>query len=155
MRVLHVIPAVASRYGGPSAAITPMCRALMDAGLDVRLVSTDADGPGRLAVSLGEDTTWGGVPTLFFPNDATESFKYSRSMAAWLDAHVREFDLVHIHAVLSHAPIAAGAACRRAGVPYIVRPLGTVASWSLASKPWRKKLLLALGARLRRSRTSR
>ena len=27
-------------YGGPSAAITPMCRALMDVGLDVRLVST-------------------------------------------------------------------------------------------------------------------
>ena len=147
MRVLHVIPSVASRYGGPSAAIGPMCRALIDAGVDVHLASTDADGPGHLAVPLEVDTTWDEVPARFFRNDATEAFKYSRGMAAWLRRHVRDFDLVHVHAVLSHAPIAAAAACRRAGVPYVVRPLGTIASWSLGRKAWRKRVLLALAAR--------
>jgi glycosyltransferase involved in cell wall biosynthesis len=31
-------------------------------------------------------------------------------------------------------------------VPYVVRPLGTIASWSLSRKAWRKRLLLSLGA---------
>ncbi len=146
MRVLHVIPSVAARYGGPSAAIGPMCRALIDAGADTWIATTDADGPSHLPVPLGEPTTWDGVPALFFRKDATESFKYSRGLAQWLDGHVRDFNVVHVHAVLSHAPLAAAAACRRAGVPYVVRPLGTLASWSLGRKAWRKKLLLTLAA---------
>lgn len=147
LRVLHVIPSVAPRYGGPSEVIGPMCGALRDAGVDARIATTDADGDTRLSVPLGAWTEWRGVPTLFFRRDASEAFKYSRGLGAWLRAHVAEFDLVHIHAVLSHAPLAAAAACRRYGVPYIVRPLGTIASWSLGRKAWRKKLLLSLAAR--------
>lgn len=147
MRVLHVIPSVAPRYGGPSSAIAPMCRALIAQGLTVHLVTTDADGPGRLDVPVDADTMWNGVPTSFVRRQATESFKYSRAMTRWLDVHVSAYDVVHVHALLSHAPLAAAAACRRAHVPYIVRPLGTLASWSLERKAWKKQLLLALGGR--------
>lgn len=146
MRALHVIPAVASRYGGPSTAIGPMCRALVNQGIETQILATDADGPGRLAVPLAAKTTWDGVPAIFFRRNASEAFKYSFGLSRWLRGHVQEFDVVHVHAVLSHASLAAGAACRRAGVPYIVRPLGTIARWSLGQKPWRKKAVLALAA---------
>jgi hypothetical protein len=53
MRVLHVIPAVAPRYGGPSRAIVEMCRALQARGIEPLIASTDADGAGRLSVELG------------------------------------------------------------------------------------------------------
>src|SRR2546430_3245120 len=33
-------------------------------------------------------------------------------------------------------------ACQRHGVPYLIRPLGHIESWSLAQKPLRKKLFL-------------
>jgi glycosyltransferase involved in cell wall biosynthesis len=141
------MPAVAPRYGGPSQVIAPMCGALRDAGADVMLLATDADGRDRLDVSLGETTDWHGVPAVFFHREFSEAFKYSLGLSRWVRRHAREFDLVHVHAVLSHAPLAAAAACRRAGVPCIVRPLGTIASWSLTRKAWRKKLLLSLGAR--------
>ena len=42
MRVLHVIPSVAERSGGPATAIVPMCRALQQHGVEVLLVTTDA-----------------------------------------------------------------------------------------------------------------
>src|SRR4051812_48377431 len=113
MRALHVIPAVAVRYGGPSAAIVPMCRALIEQGIDAQIATTDADGDATLAVPLGTTTSWEGVPAIFFRRNISEAFKYSRGMAAWLDGHVASFDVVHIHAVLSHAPLAAAAACRR------------------------------------------
>src|SRR4051794_31345052 len=76
MRVLHVIPAVAARYGGPSTAIAAMCRAVAAVGVEPFIVATDADGPRRLTVPLGETTTWDGVPAVFFKRDWSESYKY-------------------------------------------------------------------------------
>lgn len=143
VRVLHVIPAVATRYGGPSTAIVPMCQALAALGVDPVIVTTDADGPGRLPVQRGELTSWCGVPAVFFKKSVSESYKYSRGLAVWLDANVGRYDIVHIHALLSHACFAAAAACLRNGVPYVVRPLGTLAPWSLRQKAFRKRLLLA------------
>jgi glycosyltransferase involved in cell wall biosynthesis len=147
MKVLHVIPAVASRYGGPSTAVLQMCRALAAAGTSVEIATTDADGPGRLNARLGEATEIDGVPARVFARQWSEAFKYSRPLAAWLDGHMSDYDVVHVHALLSHACVAAARACRRHGVPYIVRPLGTLDPWSLAQKPWRKRLLLAAGGR--------
>ena len=147
MRILHVIPAVAAQYGGPSAAVVPMCDALLKSGQDVLIVATNADGDGRLDVPIGERTTWQGVPALFFEREFSESFKYSSGLARWLGPHVREFDVVHIHAVLSHACLSAARACRIGQVPFVMRPLGTLAPWSLGQKAFRKQAMLALGAR--------
>jgi glycosyltransferase involved in cell wall biosynthesis len=111
------------------------------------VVATDADGPGRLSVELGRPFAYAGVPTLFFSRQWSEAFKYSRPLAGWLKANVRSFDLVEIHAVFSHSSLAAAWACRRYGVPYIVRPLGSLAPWSLNQKRLRKFLLWHLGVK--------
>src|SRR5439155_17790873 len=105
MKILHVIPGVAPRYGGPSQAIIQMCRALQTEGEEVLIASTDADGASRLRVETGAPTVYQGVPTIFFPRQWSEAFKYSRSLARWLDANVDSFDVVHIHAVFSHSSI--------------------------------------------------
>ena len=147
MKVLHVIPAVAPRYGGPSAAVIGMCRALLSSGVDVMLASTDADGAGRLDVPHGQATTFDGVPAIFFPRQLSEAFKWSGALSRWLHDHVADFDVVHVHAVFSHSSIAAGRACVQANVPYLVRPLGTLDPWSLNRHPWRKKLLFAVAVR--------
>src|ERR1700735_3472259 len=123
MKILHVIPAVAPCYGGPSQAVIEMCLALQRADLDVELSTTDADGNGRLAVELDKPSLYHGVRTHFFRRDRSEAFKFSRSLQRWLDESVARYDIVHIHAVFSHATYAAAQACRRHQVPYIVRPL--------------------------------
>src|SRR5262249_39533579 len=71
----------------------------------------------------------------------------SFGLAQWLRRHVAEFDVVHIHAVLSHASLSAASACRTQRVPYVLRPLGTLAPWSLHQKAFRKRVMLDLGAR--------
>lgn len=145
MNVLHVIPAVAPRYGGPSQAVLGMGRVLTKQGVNVCIATTDADGPGRLRVAHGAVQSWQGVPAVFFPRQWSEAFKYSGPLAAWLGDHVTDFDVVHVHAVFSHACLAAANACRSSHVPYIVRPLGTLDPWSLRQKPIRKRLLWHLG----------
>lgn len=145
-RVLHVIPAVAARYGGPSRAVFGMCRALQERRIETTIATTDADGPGALTVPLGAPTIFDGVSTIFFRRQWSERFKYSRPMARWLDRHVKEFDAVHIHAVFSHVCLAAGRACQMHGVPYIVRPLGSLDPWSLRHRPLGKQVLLRMAA---------
>jgi glycosyltransferase involved in cell wall biosynthesis len=147
MKVLHVIPGVAPRYGGPSQAVLEMCRALGDAGAEVLLATTDADGPGVLTVELEREIVYEGVPAIFFHRQFSEAFKYSRPLKKWLDMHAGGFDLLHIHAVFSHACLAAARAARRARVPYIVRPLGTLDPWSLQQKRLRKQLFWRLGVK--------
>jgi len=111
MRVLHVIPSVSERSGGPAQAIVSMCRALMDQGVEVLLATTDHDlsvssfefrvsgsAPGEAKQvtrnSKLETRNYKGIPTVCFPMQKGESFKYSRPFAVWLDANVKSFDVV-------------------------------------------------------------
>lgn len=134
MRVLHVIPSVAERSGGPATAIIPMCRALQQHGVEVLLVTTDAGMHDAL------NDNYKGVPAKFFPSQLGDSFKYSRPLSAWLNSHVHEFSVAHIHAVFNHSSIAAAHVCRKAAVPYVVRPLGTLEPWSMTQKSVRKRV---------------
>jgi glycosyltransferase involved in cell wall biosynthesis len=147
MKVLHVIPGMAPRYGGPSLAVLEMCRRLAASGTETLIVSTDADGEGRLPVTLEQPIDYKGAPTIFFRRQWSEAFKYSRPLASWLRRHVVDFDVVHIHAVYSHASIAAANAARRASVPYVVRPLGSLNSWARRHKPVRKFVFWHAGVR--------
>jgi glycosyltransferase involved in cell wall biosynthesis len=147
LRVLQVIPGIASRYGGPSQAIFRMCEALEAEGADVLLVTTDADGSSRLQVALGTPIMYNGVRTLFFARQYSEAFKYSYQLARWLGSNVNGFDVVAIHAVFSHSSLAAARACQRSGVPYVVRPLGSLSGWSMSQKPMRKRLFWRLGVK--------
>ncbi|MCO5168003.1 MAG: glycosyltransferase [Planctomycetes bacterium] len=124
-----------------------MVRAIARAGADPLIATTDADGPNdRLDVPIERPFDYRGAPTIFFRRDWSEAFKASRGLAKWLAREVGGFDVVHIHAVFSHASLVAARACRRAGVPYVVRPLGTIDPWSMAVKPWRKRLVWAVAA---------
>ena len=147
MKILHVIPAIAPRYGGPSQAIIEMCRALQDHGAEVLIATTDADGESRLRVETGTQTVYRGVPTIFFRRQFSEAFKYSRDLARWLNEHVSSFDVVHIHAIFSHSSIAAARACIQKGIPYIVRPLGSLDPWSLKQKRFAKNVLWRMGVK--------
>ena len=84
MKILHVIPAIAARYGGPSTAVVQMCSALAAVGAEVHLAATDADGRGRLPYPTGEWTTIEDIPTILFRRQFSEALKDSAPLAAWL-----------------------------------------------------------------------
>ena len=142
MNILHVIPSVSERSGGPATAIVPMCRALMQQGTEVFLLSTTDGLP-----EMSDVAEYKGVPAMFFPPQLGASFKYSRPLATWLSSNVKNFDLAHIHAVFNHSSVSASHACRKAGVPYIIRPLGTLDPWSMTQKSLRKRLFWQLSAK--------
>src|SRR5438309_2371122 len=83
MKVLHVIPSIAARDGGPSEAVIHLCRALAANGIEVDLAFTMAHGDERdvqpefavkrtFALSNGVDEAM--FETSFAPRDRTVLF---------------------------------------------------------------------------------
>jgi glycosyltransferase involved in cell wall biosynthesis len=138
LKVLHVIPGIAPRYGGPSGVILAMVAALNQLdGVQTEVATTDADGPGG---RLTSDDTPADIPIRLFRRTCSEQWKVSLGLRNWLQRHARKYDLVHIHAVWSFATAAAARAADRAGVPYIVRPAGMLSSYTWERKGWKKRL---------------
>jgi glycosyltransferase involved in cell wall biosynthesis len=145
MKVLQVISSVSPRNGGPSRAIADIEQALTARGVDVTTVATDQDGPGRrLGVRCGEAVTEPHATRWYFPVDIG-FYTVSFGLARWLADNVGGFDVVHVHALFSFAPVAAAWLARRARVPYVVRPLGVLAHYGMTQRrPLLKKLSFAL-----------
>ncbi|MGC9954226.1 MAG: glycosyltransferase [Rhizomicrobium sp.] len=140
MKILHVIPSISPSQGGPSRAIVDMERALTARGLDVTTVTTNDDGGRTLAVPCGIPVAENGATRWYFPRN-TLFYKVSIGLARWLGRNIGAFDVVHAHGLFSFAPVAAASIARRAGVPYVLRPLGSLARYGLERRrPLLKKL---------------
>lgn len=147
MKVLHVIPSLSLAHGGPSRAIRLIEQALLAQGLEVETATTDDDGPRRrIANATGATHAQEGAEARrrYFPK-RLEFYKVSPDFARWIFRHVRDYDLVHIHALFSFTSVVAAWAARRAGVPYVVRPLGTLNQYGITQRrPWLKQLSLKM-----------
>lgn len=139
MRVLHVIPSIAPRYGGPSTAIAPMTEALNRLpDLRVEIAATDANGTnGRLAPASFQG---GPTPIHLFRTSFSERWKCSAGLWKWLHGHAREYDLLHVHALWSFSTTAACSAARRHRLPLIIRPCGMLSPYTWRRSAWKKRL---------------
>ena len=124
-------------------------RTLNRIGCEAEIVATNDNGPGLLDVPLGVRSEFQGTPVWFFPRFSPKfgplrEFAYSRELTRWLDQNMERYDLVHVHAFFSYACTAAMAMARRKKIPYLVRPLGLLCTWSLQQSALRKKIYLAV-----------
>lgn len=132
MRVLHVIPAVAARYGGPSTAIWHMTAALAKTGLDVEIATTDVDGPqNRVTRSDLPDAI---VPVHLLPGPT------HKDLARWLSNNIRNYDIVHTHSLWNRHVDAACSVARREQIPYVMRPCGMLSEYTWRQKRLRRRL---------------
>ncbi len=120
-------------------------QALRTQGIATETVTTDDDGEGgRTGRSGGTVVIEEGAARRYFRKNIN-GYKVSMSLAWWLFKHARQYDIVHIHALFSFSSTVAAWSARRAGVPYVIRPLGTLAIYGMSRRrPWLKRLSLAL-----------
>lgn len=150
MKVLHVIPSISPLRGGPSAAVLAMVAALRQQGVDASILTTNDHGPGiDRSMPLGRWFERAGVPVLAFgrwspPLRPLREFAISPGLNRWLACHLRDYQLVHVHALFSWPSTTAMAQARMARVPYVLRTIGQLNQWSLSQSAGRKRLLLRL-----------
>jgi len=121
-----VIAALAPRYGGPTKACLDMSAAIAARGHEVDVFTTDLDGTGRLDVPLSAPVVKRGVRIRYFRSGLRRVWPFSLPMCQALAQEIPGYDVVHVHSLyLSHGAVA-GHYCRKFGVPYIIRPHGSL-----------------------------
>ncbi len=133
MRVLHLIPGMAAS-SGPTQAVQNLAYHQAKMGYEI----TVAHLTGRAAE--GQLITHPRVEQLGFAVRLLCHWGYSPSLRKWLFENVGAFDIVHMHSMWLYPNLVGARACRRHGVPYVVRPAGSLESWSLGVKRLRKSL---------------
>lgn len=143
MRALHVIPSVSPARGGPSFVVRSIAKGLTSLGVFVDVATTDDDGPGRMHLPSGRKVLEDGVPYWFFPR-LIRFYTMAPHISPWLDHHVREYDIVHIHAVYSYCCTVAARAAYRSHIPYVLQPHGILSRWGMTTRrPILKRLSFA------------
>jgi glycosyltransferase involved in cell wall biosynthesis len=126
MKILHVIANLAPRYGGPSKACREMARAVAQLGHQVRIYTTNQDGPGILPVPTDSPVWQEGVEVRYFPIQPPRFWGTSWPLARALRQEIKTVDLVHVHNLYLFHDLVAGYCCRTLGVPYLIQPHGSL-----------------------------
>lgn len=140
LRALHVIRSLDPLVGGPSHALEQMVGALRARGVEVDVATTA--GPDELDAlpAPGTPTMRDGVRHFLFANRSGGRWSWSPAFSRWLRRHIGDYQLIHITGVFTYPVVSAARIARRAGVPYIFRPAGTLDAYSRAQKAWKKRI---------------
>ena len=139
LRVLHVIPSMAPEWGGPSAAVAGLTKALHELGVHSEIVTTTdrTEGPLLATPHLTRHCFQRGLLARVWAG-------YSRPLAVHLRRAIGDFDIVHVHGIWHFGGLLAARIAKRRGIPYIVSTRGELDGRRLRHKPLKKRVYRAL-----------
>ncbi|PIP43372.1 MAG: hypothetical protein COX17_07360, partial [Deltaproteobacteria bacterium CG23_combo_of_CG06-09_8_20_14_all_60_8] len=124
--MLHVVEMLAPRYGGPVTVLRALVRAQQLAGHEVEVATTQADYPRGVYHEPGWDTLADGAVHVYYGAVQFAPLRVSLDLARHLRRAMRAFDIVHVHGLYRFPPTYAAYQARKQGVPYIIRPHGSL-----------------------------
>lgn len=124
MRVLHVLPDISRAFGGPTQALLGYLAASRSAGIEASVVAPEPPE---------HDLEW-------FRGQAgdtrVEVYRaWGRGSARLAPGVLRRVssqsvDVVHVHGLFNGVSTSAARRCRASGVPYVIRPFGTLSRYT-------------------------
>ncbi len=126
MRVLHVQETLSPRHGGSATVVPQLAQAQAQAGLEVVVATTNADDPSGIYHDAGWDTLANGAVRVFYASARLSPLRVSPGLARYLRQAIPDFDIVHVHGLYRFPATIAAYLSRRYGVPYIIRPHGSL-----------------------------
>jgi glycosyltransferase involved in cell wall biosynthesis len=141
MKILHVLPSLSYKLGGPTQAALNTVRALRDLGIDAEIATTNDDEADLLDVPTGHQVDYNGIPVWFFSRLARlKEFIPSIGLTQWLATHLREYDIIHTHYLFCYAPTVAAKLAHHHNIPYITRTIGQLSPWALQQSQRKKQI---------------
>jgi glycosyltransferase involved in cell wall biosynthesis len=126
MRILLVIPSLGPLAGGANVSCFELGRALTKLGAQVSIYTMDRDLPPEVHARFHNPVILNGVSVSFFRALGPSRYPVSFTLAKEMSRIRGKFDVVHIHSLYRfHLPLAAYF-CRKYGIPYVVKPHGSL-----------------------------
>ncbi|NJO59336.1 MAG: glycosyltransferase [Richelia sp. RM2_1_2] len=143
MKILVIVPALGTVYGGPSKSVVELAQAL-GRHASVDLVTTNANGSEVLDVPLNTWLPKTNYRVQYFPYRGLDDYKFSLSLIQWLFKNIKNYNLVQTNAIFSLPNLPAYWACRLYQTPYVTVPRGMLEPWALSYKAWKKRIYYTL-----------
>ena len=126
MKILHVVQAVDLKFGGPQEALRGLTLAQSKIAMEVDILSTDIDARGgALDIQAGNFNQSAGITMKLF-KPKYRSVLYSDEIRKYLIKEISNYEIVHVHGLYRFPPTYAAWLARKRGVPYIIRPHGSL-----------------------------
>ena len=140
MRVLHAIPYMHPRAGGPPAVVANLVRHMVTLGCESRIVFTPLFSDGD-ADSLAQRVNRM-APATMLSQGGFGLFRDKHARALVSDM-VGWSDVVHVHTLWNPLNRLVADACNSHRRPYVLMPHGMLDPYSLGVRRWRKRAYLA------------
>lgn len=146
IKVLHVLPSLSLKLGGPTQVALNLVSALRKIGINAEIATTNDDQDTTLEVPLRQRVIYHNVPVYFFPRFPVrmKEFLFSAELTQWLWRHQKNYDLVETHYLFSYASSCSAAIARQFGTPYLVNTIGQLTPWALSQGQLKKKIYSAI-----------
>ena len=147
LKILHVVPSYlpATRYGGPIRSVHGLARAQAARGHDVKVFTTNVNGPTVSPVPVLQPVDIDGVEVWYFPTSVGRRLYRSPAMAAALYRGGWSFDIVHLHSVFLWPTMMAARWAVSTKTPYVLTPRGMLVADLIARKNrWLKRAWIAV-----------
>ena len=140
MRVLHFLPAYAPawHFGGPVLSVSRLCEGLVEQGVDVRVVTTNAGLPDFPRDQLAVPQNVNGVQVIYYPVDQLQGAIRSRALVDSIQHHTNWADLLHLSSIWQPLGIPVQEAAHASGVPVIQTLRGALGPYSWRRGWWKK-----------------
>ena len=129
LRVLHVVPSINLKQGGPSRSVLALVDTLRNVpGLQISLATANATKPVEHPLEI--TTRW--------------SLLTNASKRLLKDA-IQQADIIELHSIWNGVISFAAKTARRCNKPYIITPRGMLDPYCLRTRGWLKQIAAALG----------
>lgn len=134
MRILHAIPGLTDRSGGPTTALVGLAGAQAEAGDEVTVLACTREGD---VIAAADRLAAAGV-TLHTVGPCHGPLMRHPRLIDTVRTLVPGHDVVHVHGVWEELEYQVGRACLAKRIPFVIRGCGLLDEWSLRRK-WLKK----------------
>lgn len=150
MKILHVTPSYkpAYIYGGPIESVAKLCEGLVEAGHDVKVYTTTANGKTELNVDILTEYDISGVKVIYFKRITKDHTHISPALWRELYKNANNYDIIHIQSWWNVLVIVSSLICIVKGVKIIISPRGMLSDYIFgAGKSTIKRIIHKFGGR--------
>ena len=121
-------------YGGPTISISSMAEALSEEGVDVTVMTTNANGQEDFTFPNGHQVILDGVQVQYYRRWFGDPMSISPLHTWALIKSIRQYDIVHINGWWNWVAMMSLIVCKVTGIPHVLTTRGALSEYTFQTR---------------------